>query len=69
MALSAIPDVAEPATCPEWHRWQSKRTGRWFAARTAVPADLRSSVMLISGDTYRDLLAAVVHSFSDSVRV
>lgn len=53
---------------PQWYRWQNKDTGRWWAARTSVPINPRLDVMLISADTYDELLTAVVYASAPSFR-
>ena len=66
-ALTADTDFAE-AVWPEWHRWFNPITKRWWAARTSVPVKPLVAVMLISADTYGELLTAAVHASAPSVR-
>lgn len=74
MALAAIADAeATEETVrghirPEWHRWQSPATGRWWAARTVPLPDPTTGSMIVSAETLGDLMTAVVHSSPDSVR-
>ena len=73
MALTAISNELEAdtgGTEPElgWYRWFNPITGRWYAARTTPLADPKSGAMLVSAETYGELMTAVVRSSPTSVR-
>lgn len=70
-ALTADADTAGNVwpEWPQWYRWENKDTGRWWAARTSVPINPRLDVMLISADTYGELLTKVVHACAPTARV
>ncbi len=70
MALAAITDTEEAdtgRTSPDWYRWLSP-SGRWYAARTAPLPDPKAGAMIVSANTYGELLTAVVHASPEEIR-